>query len=130
MAKEFNRSQRVAEQLQREIAVIIQTELKDPRVGFLTISGVDVSRDLAHAKIFFTILGENDGDEDARKQVRGVLNQSTGYLRHVLGQRLRLRAIPQLLFFYDDTAVRSAHLNALIDEAVAADHDKKTSDEE
>lgn len=123
MTRDFNRADRVAEQIQRELAAMVRVELKDPRLGIVTLSGVDVSRDLSHAKVFFTVL--NDAPEH-RKQVGEILNRAAGFLRHLLGQRLRLRVTPALHFTYDESVVRGTSLSALIDSAVKSD---KSSDE-
>ncbi|MFO8153044.1 30S ribosome-binding factor RbfA [Thioalkalivibrio sp.] len=115
--RDYQRSDRVGDQMQRELAELIRLEVKDPRVGMVTLSGVEVSRDLAHAKVFFTQLG---GEEKGREAEQG-LNHAAGYLRHELGARMRLRTVPQLRFIYDDTPERGARLSALIDSAIAED---------
>lgn len=115
--RDYQRSDRVGDQMQRELAELIRLEVKDPRVGMVTLSGAEVSRDLAHAKVFFTQLG---GEEKGREAEQG-LNHAAGYLRHELGARMRLRTVPQLRFIYDDTPERGARLSALIDSAIAED---------
>lgn len=115
--RDYHRSERVGDQMQRELAELIRLEVKDPRVGMLTLSGVEVSRDLSHAKVFFTLLG---GEEKGREAEQG-LNHAAGYLRHELGARLRLRSVPSLRFIYDDTPERGARISALIDSAIAED---------
>jgi ribosome-binding factor A len=115
--RDYHRSERVGDQMQRELAELIRLEVKDPRVGMLTLSGVEVSRDLSHAKVFFTLL---DGEEKGREAEQG-LNHAAGYLRHALGARLRLRSVPSLRFLYDDTPERGARISALIDSAIAED---------
>jgi ribosome-binding factor A len=115
--RDYHRSERVGDQMQRELADLIRLEVKDPRVGMLTLSGVEVSRDLAHAKVFFTLLG---GEQQGREAEQG-LNHAAGYLRHALGSRLRLRSVPTLRFVYDDTPERGARISALIDSAIAED---------
>ena len=120
MPKEFNRTQRVAAQIQRELAQLIQFEVKDPRVGLVTVSGVDVTRDLAHAKVYITVLDESHDVEGA---IEG-LNRASGFLRRALGKALTMRAVPELHFMYDASVERGANLSALIDAAVASDkHD-------
>ncbi len=118
MPREFNRTRRIAEQLQRELAQLIREEVKDPRLGMVTVVDVEVSRDLSHAKVFVTLL---TGDEEARMTSVAILNDAAGMLRKFLGRRLRLRTIPQLHFHYDQSIEKGAELSALIDAAVASD---------
>jgi len=120
MAQEYSRTQRVADQIQRELAGLIQREVKDPRVGMATVSAVEVSRDLSHAKVFVTIL---NGTEDAQEIVESVkaLNNASGFLRSQLGQRMKLRIVPTLRFHYDDSLSRGNYLSNLIDQARASD---------
>ncbi|WP_019024738.1 MULTISPECIES: 30S ribosome-binding factor RbfA [unclassified Thioalkalivibrio] len=115
--RDFHRSDRVGDQIQRELAELIRLEVKDPRVGMITLADVEVSRDLAHAKVFFTQLG---GEEKGREAQQG-LNHAAGFLRRALGQRMRLRSVPQLRFVYDDTPERGARMSSLIDQALAED---------
>ncbi|MFP4080753.1 MAG: 30S ribosome-binding factor RbfA [Ectothiorhodospira sp.] len=117
MPRDYSRPQRVGDQIQRELSELIRQELKDPRVGMLTLSGVEVSRDLAHAKVFFTVLG----DEEAVAGTTQGLRRAAGFLRRALGQRMRIRVVPELHFHYDDTQARGARISALIDQAVAED---------
>ncbi len=111
MSREYSRSLRVAEQIQRDLAQLIQTEVKDPRVGMVTISEVRVSKDLAHAKVFMTVLGSDA--EGAAESVE-ILNRAASFLRHALGRRLVLRVVPQLHFVYDETLETGARLAALL----------------
>lgn len=123
MPKDFSRTERIGEQIHRELAELISREVKDPRVGMVTISGVDVSSDLSHAKVWFTVLG----DEQATAHTLQGLRRAAGFLRRELGKRLSIRLTPELNFVYDDTQARAARLDALIDAAVAEDeakHDK------
>ncbi|MFZ2290431.1 MAG: 30S ribosome-binding factor RbfA [Halopseudomonas yangmingensis] len=124
MAKEYSRTQRVGDQMQRELAQLIQREVRDPRLGMVTLTAVDVSRDLAHAKVFFTLLGK-DSAEDIELNLE-ILKDSAGYLRMLLGKSMKLRSIPQLHFQYDESVRRGVHLSSLIEQAVAEDlrHDK------
>lgn len=121
MPRDFPRTRRIGEQMQRELAALIRTEVKDPRVGMVTISAVEVTRDLAHAKVFFTVLG----DVDARRDSQAALNSAAGFLRHELGQRMLTRTVPQLRFVYDESIEHGSRLSALIDKAVASDGDKQ-----
>lgn len=120
MAKEFTRAHRVAEQIQRELAVLIQQEIKDPRVGMVTVSSVKVSSDLAHAKVFVTVL---DGGEDAAGTVK-ILNRAAPFLRHALTRRLILRIMPHLHFVHDEALEAGSRLASLIEASVALDKKK------
>ena len=114
MPRDYPRGRRIADQIQRELSEIIRLELKDPRIGLITITGVEVSQDNAHARVFFTALGEPLQQEAAAKG----LNHASGFLRSALAQRLRLRTVPQLRFDYDVSVERGMRLSALIDRAV------------
>jgi len=109
------RLRRVAEQIQRELAEILRTELKDPGVGLVTITDVEMSPDLAHAKVFFTTLG----DADALARSQGGLRRAAGFLRSTLGHRLRIHNTPELHFEYDASVERGVRLTQLIDAAVS-----------
>jgi len=113
--RDHSRALRIAEQIQRELAELIRLELKDPRVGMVTLTDVEVTADYAHAKVFFTTLGTSDQMAAAT----AGLNHAAGFLRHELGQRIKLRSIPQLHFIYDESVERGVRLSRLIDEAVA-----------
>lgn len=126
MAKEFSRTQRIGDQMQRELASLIQREIKDPRLGLITITAVEVSRDLSHAKVFITIMGKDD--EDAVKGNLRILNDAGGFLRMQLGKAMKLRTVPQLHFSYDASVRRGVELTSLIERAVA--EDRKHSDGE
>jgi ribosome-binding factor A len=110
------RGQRVADQIQRDLAEIISFELKDPRVGMITITEVQVTPDYAHAKVFFTML--NDDPEAVRNAVTG-LRKAAGFLRMQLGRRLTIHATPELHFVHDTSTARGIELSKLIDEANA-----------
>lgn len=113
MAREFERSSRVAGQLQRELSELIRREVKDPRVRHVTVTKVDVTRDLSHAKVLISVLGE-DGPQP---EVLAALQHAAGFLRHQLGKMLKIRSIPELHFERDDVLERAAHLTALIHRA-------------
>ncbi|MFT5519853.1 MAG: ribosome-binding factor A [Enterobacterales bacterium] len=119
MAREFGRPQRVGEQIQRELAMLMQRELKDPRVGMVTVSAVDVSRDLAYATVYVTFLGKDNPDEI--KSAIAALGNASGFLRSQLGKIIRMRLTPHLTFKYDESLVRGRELSSLIDEARARD---------
>ena len=118
MAKEFGRADRVAQQIQREIAVILQREVKDPRVGMVTVSDVELTRDLQHAKIFVTFfLNEEDNIEAGVK----VLNDASGYIRILLGKAMKLRVVPEIRFVYDKTLVEGMRISNLVTNTVRDD---------
>ena len=121
MPKDFPRSRRIAEQVQRELSDLIRLQLKDPRVGIITITDVEVTPDNAHAKIYFTLLGQASRIDEAA----AGLQHATGYLRSQLAQRLRVRIVPQLHFEYDASVERGIRLSQLIDAAVAEDVKRK-----
>ena len=115
MPKEFSRTRRVGEQMQRELAQLIQQEIKDPRVGMVTVSGVNVSRDLSLARIYVSLLDDDKNTDE----VLAVLQKASGFLRRELGKSMSLRTIPSLQFIYDDSIERGNRLSRLIDDAVS-----------
>jgi len=117
VAKEFSRGRRVGEQIQRELAELVQRELNDPRLGMVTISAVEVSRDLAVARVYFTVLNP---EHDLQQTLAG-LNHANGFLRRELGKRMKLRVVPELRFEYDRSIENGSRLSALIDKAVSSD---------
>ncbi len=117
MPKEFSRGARVAEQIKRELAELIRLEVKDPRVGFISLTDVELTPDYAHAKVFFTSMyGEEGLDE-----ILAGLNRASGFLRRELRRRVRVHTTPELHFAYDRSVVEGSRLSALIDKAVAED---------
>ncbi len=123
MPKDFLRGRRIADQIQRELSGIIRLELKDPRVALITITDVEVTQDNAHARIFFTALGEPAQQEAAAR----ALEHAAGFLRSALAKRTKLRTVPQLHFHYDVSVERGMRLSRLIDAAVADPVEKKQS---
>ena len=121
MKKHSQRAQRVADQIQRELADLLVSEVKDPRVGRVTVTQVDVTGDLAHATVHFTHLA---GKEHADEAV-AALTRTAGFLRSALSHRLDLYSVPQLHFAYDASVERGSHLSQLIDRAVASDNSNK-----
>ncbi|MET3440292.1 ribosome-binding factor A [Variovorax paradoxus] len=109
-----NRAFKVADQIQRDLTELIARELKDPRVGMVTIQAVEVTPDYAHAKIYFSML---TGDVD---ETTAALNQAAGFLRNGLFKRLHIHTVPTLHFLFDRTTERAADMNALIAQAVAS----------
>ena len=118
MKRHSQRAQRVGEQIQRELAQLLRDEVKDPRVGRVTITAVEVSPDLSHAKVFVTDLA---GRERAEESVH-ALSRTAGFLRSELAHRMNLYSVPQLHFAYDDSIESGIRLSKLIDDAVASDH--------
>ena len=120
------RTRRVGEQIRRDLAELIRDELRDPRLALLSMTSVEVSRDMAYARIYVTLVG------DASERVERVaeLNRAAPLLRRELGRRLRLRVIPRLEFRYDEVVERGAQLSALIDAAVAADARRHCDDDD
>ena len=121
MPRDFPRSRRIAEQIQRELSDIIRVELKDPRVGMITLTDVEMTPDNAHAKVFFTVLGQQSRIDEAASG----LQHAAGYLRSELAQRMKIRVVPQLHFEYDASVERGIRLSQLIDAAVADDKKRK-----
>ncbi len=113
------RMQRLADQIQREIAGLIRSELKDPRLGMVTISAVKVSKDMGYAEIYVTVLGK-ELDVDYAPSL-AVLNNAAGFLRGALGKSLQVRMIPRLRFHYDEVVVRGNRMAELIHQAIDAD---------
>ncbi len=109
-----NRGFKVADQIQRDLTELIARELKDPRVGMVTLQGVEVTPDYAHAKVFFSVLV---GDPQATQE---ALSQAAGFLRNGLFKRLHIHTVPTLHFVYDRTTERASDMNALIARAVAS----------
>ena len=122
MKKHSQRAARVGDEIQKELADLLRNEVKDPRVGPVTVTSVEVSPDLSHAKIHFTHLaGRERGDEAVK-----ALSRTAGFLRSQLSHRLNLYSVPELHFTYDDSIEQGMKLAQLIDDAVAAD--KKLSE--
>lgn len=118
MAREYARTDRVGQQIQKEIAIILMREIKDPRLSMTTVSAVEVTRDLAYAKIFVTFF--NDNPEEIKASLE-VLADAEGYIRSLLGKRLRARIMPHLRFVYDSSMSEGVRMSALVDQAVASD---------
>jgi len=118
VSKDYPRSYRVADQIQRELSVLIRSEVKDPRVpSTMTIAGVDVNKDLSIAKVFVSTF-DMQSDMQAREDAVDGLNQAAGYLRKLLGNTMRMRSVPQLRFEYDNVQEDATRLSSIIDDAV------------
>jgi ribosome-binding factor A len=133
-----SRAQRVGDQIQKELASLIQLEVSDPRIGMVSITGVEVSRDLSHAKVFVTVMNtlsedasvnqltlSSPGELDRIEVEENIkaLTKASGFLRTMLSKRLRTRSIPKLQFYYDNSIERGQQLSGLIDNALKADRE-------
>ncbi|MFW9276470.1 30S ribosome-binding factor RbfA [Glaesserella parasuis] len=127
MAREFSRADRVAQELQKEIAIILQREVKDPRIGMVTVSDVEISRDLAYAKVFVTFLF--DSDESAVERGLEGLNKASGYIRTLVGKAMRLRIVPELRFVYDQSLVEGMHMSNLVTNVIRKDQERYVEEE-
>jgi len=107
---------RLGDQLQVELADLIQRELKDPRVGFVTVTEVRMSPDLKHARVYVSVY---EGEEEKKQESITALQRAEGFLRHSLGRRLRLRYVPALRFVVDDTLDHSARIDELLEDSNA-----------
>jgi ribosome-binding factor A len=128
MGKEYSRTERVADYLQRELAGLIQHEIRDPRIGMVSITGVSVSRDLGHAKVYYTAL-DSDSSEEAAETTE-ALNRAAGFLRSALSRDSSMRSVPQLRFYFDSSVGRGRHLEELIRQAADADRELGLRDED
>lgn len=126
MSREFKRSDRVAQELKKEVAIILQREVKDPRIGMVTVSDVEVSRDLAYAKIFVTFLF--DSDQAAIEQGMEGLEKASPYIRSLVGKVMRLRIVPELRFIYDESLVEGMRMSNLVSNVIRQDEAKHKED--
>lgn len=126
MAREYARTDRVGQQIQKEIAVILMREIKDPRLSMTTVSAVEVTRDLAYAKVFVTFI--NDTPDEIESSIE-VLTEAEGYIRSLLAKRLRARIMPHLRFVYDKSMAEGVRMSALVDQAVASDKGADVADD-
>ncbi|NVJ59664.1 MAG: 30S ribosome-binding factor RbfA [Gammaproteobacteria bacterium] len=122
MSREFKRTDRVAEQLQRELAMILQREIKDPRVGMPTVLAVEVTRDLQHAKVFVSFLGKDEAEEV--ELALSILEKAEGFIRTELAKRVRMRVMPLLHFKHDTSVQRGQAMSSLIDKARSKDNEQ------
>lgn len=112
MPREFLRFQRVERQLQRELAEVLQREVKDPEVGFVTVSDVDVTKDLAIAKVFISVLTTNDDESKLASVI--ALNRASNYIHGIVAKRMRMRMVPELRFFLDESIEQGIKMDALL----------------
>ena len=131
MARDFKRTDRIGDQIQRDLAELIRMELKDPRVGMVTINQVSVAKDLGFADVYVTLLTIDDvnAESDEVRETIKTLNGAAGFLRTELGKRIKLRAIPQLRFHFDSSVGEGRRLDSLIRQARAKDGDQPSNDE-
>ncbi len=116
-----HRSGRVAEQMKKEIAAILREEIKDPRIGFVTVTGVEVAGDHRHAKVFVSILGS---EEEKAHSMEG-LNKATGFVRSEIAKRIRLRYTPEIIFKYDESIERGIHISSLLHQVIKEETDEQ-----
>lgn len=126
-ARGYKRTDRIADQIQRDLAMLLQREIKDPRVGMVTINSVNVSKDLAYADVYVTFMGI-DEDQNVQESLE-VLDHAAGFLRSLLAKSIQLRIMPRLRFHYDHTIVDGPRMSRLIDQAVAEDKARHGDDQ-
>lgn len=122
MPREFTRAERVSDAIQQEVSVLICDSIRDPRVGMVSVTDVEVSRDLAYAKVHVTFVGEKS-EEEIKGAIR-ALNGAAGYLRKLLASSIKMRKTPQLTFLFDKSGRRGQQLSALIDYAVSSEKNR------
>ncbi|GAA6184597.1 MULTISPECIES: 30S ribosome-binding factor RbfA [Alteromonadaceae] len=123
MAREFSRTERVGQQIHKEVASIFQNEFKnrDPRLGMVTVSGVDVSRDLAHAKVYVTFF---ETDEEKLKLFNQIMEDNKGFIRTLLAKRMRMRAVPALKFYQDTSITEGIRISTLVSQTLNDDKER------
>lgn len=119
MPREFTRSDRVSDAIQRLLAQLIPQEIRDPRIGMVNINDVTVTRDMAYARVYVTFVGSESEAESI--EAAAILNKASGFLRSFLAKELSMRTVPRLQFIYDKTAIRGQEISFLIDRAIAED---------
>jgi ribosome-binding factor A len=131
MARDFKRTDRIADQIQKDLAQLIQFEIKDPRMGMVTISHVKVAKDLGYADVYITVLPLGDQDEaESIAASLEALRSAAGFLRHELSKEIKLRVMPQLRFHFDESVERGRHLHSLIEKASRELREKDADNEE
>jgi ribosome-binding factor A len=127
MARDYARTDRVSQQIQKEVAMIIQREVKDPRLGMVTVNAVEVTRDLAYAKVFvtfFTLEGQSAEESVA------ILNDAASYVRTLLAKRIKARIMPELRFVFDQSMIEGVRMTGLVNEAIAEDERRSGADKD
>ena len=127
MPREFTRSDRVSDAIQRILGQVIAQEIRDPRIGLVNINAVTVTRDMAYAKVFVTFVGAENEQESLA--AASVLNKASGFLRGFIAKELIMRSVPKLQFIYDKTAIRGQELSYLIERAIKEDSTHQHDDE-
>lgn len=127
MPREFTRSDRVSDAIQRLLAQVIPAEIRDPRIGMVNINEVTVTRDMAFAKVYVTFVGVDD--EKQSLDAAAILNKASGFLRTFLAKELSMRTVPKLQFIYDKTSIKGQALSSLIDRAMKEDSLHQHDDE-
>jgi ribosome-binding factor A len=126
MPREFTRSDRVSDAIQRILGQVITQEIRDPRIGLVNINAVTVTRDMAYAKVYVTFVGADEAESLA---AASVLNKASGFLRGFIAKELVMRSVPKLQFIYDKTAIRGQEISFLIDRAMKEDSQHVHDDE-
>lgn len=121
MAKEFSRTRRIAQQLQQELAQVLQRDIKDPRIGMVTVNDVDVSRDLSYAKVYVTFFEE---DKAVVEEKLAALETAAGYVRSLVAGRMKLRVMPEIRFIYDASLVEGMRMSNLVSQVISSDEAK------
>ncbi|WP_417760288.1 30S ribosome-binding factor RbfA [Shewanella sp.] len=122
MAKEFSRTRRIAQQLQQELALVLQRDMKDPRIGMVTVNDVDVSRDLSFAKVYVTLFEE---DPEVINDKMAALMKAAPYVRTLVAGRMKLRVMPELKFVYDASLVEGMRMSNLVSQVISTDKAKQ-----
>ncbi|QFU23957.1 30S ribosome-binding factor RbfA [Shewanella eurypsychrophilus] len=122
MAKEFSRTRRIGQQLQQELAQVLQRDMKDPRIGMVTVNDVEVSRDLSYARVFVTFFEE---DEKLIEEKIEALSTAAGYIRSLVAGRMKLRVMPELRFIYDASLVEGMRMSNLVTRVISDDEAKQ-----
>lgn len=122
MPKEFSRAERVGDAIQRELSQVIRNEIRDPRVGMVSVNAVQVSRDLSVAKVYVTFV-DNPKNVEPSERV-AVLEKASGFLRTAISHDIRMRSVPQLRFLFDETVYKALEISDLIDQAIKSDVEK------
>ena len=125
MPKDFSRTQRLGEQIRRELSSLVQNEMKDPRVAMVSFTAIKLSRDLSHATIYCTVMNKDDKAETIE-----ALNRASGFLRKKLAAEINARIVPALKFIYDESLERGAHLTDLINAARKDDAERGLLDDD
>ncbi len=126
MPRDFSRISRIGEVIQRELSITVQQEMRDPRLGMLTILDVEVTKDLKVAKVFFSVLDES---KENVEMITKTLNDAAGFLRSQIAKKVQLRATPKLFFIYDDTLLKGNRIHKLIDDVVSNDNSSQDSND-